>query len=147
MIYVIYEEYKNKYYETQKEYDIILNEKEKLFMITQPSAVKFDKEIVSGGTTDNTFDRYLILKEEKKIDQRLNEIKSILDDRERLLKLKEQELRASTSVQDKIYKYRYLDRLKVFKIAKLVGYSEPQIYRILKAIKREIGGNKWLNFL
>ena len=135
MIYVIYEEYKNKYYETQKEYDIILNEKEKLFMITQPSAVKFDKEIVSGGTTDNTFDRYLILKEEKKIDQRLNEIKSILDDRERLLKLKEQELRASTSVQDKIYKYRYLDRLKVFKIAKLVGYSEPQIYRILKTIK------------
>lgn len=142
MIYVIYEEYKNKYYETQKEYNIILNEKEKLFMITQPSAVKFDKEIVSGGTTDNTFDRYLILKEEKKIEQRLNEIKSILDDRERLLKLKEQELRASTSVQDKIYKYRYLDKLKVFKIAKLVGYSEPQIYRILKTIKREIGGNK-----
>lgn len=138
MIYVIYEEYKNKYYETQKEYDIILNEKEKLFMITQPSAVKFDKEIVSGGTTDNTFDRYLILKEEKKIDQRLNEIKSILDDRERLLKLKEQELRASTSVQDKIYKYRYLDRLKVFKIAKLVGYSEPQIYRILKTIRNNI---------
>lgn len=138
MIYVIYEEYKNKYYETQKEYDIILNEKEKLFMITQPSAVKFDKEIVSGGTTDNTFDRYLILKEEKKIDQRLNEIKSILDDRERLLKLKEQELRASTSVQDKIYKYRYLDKLKVFKIAKLVGYSEPQIYRILKTIRNNI---------
>ena len=138
MIYVIYEEYKNKYYETQKEYDVILNEKEKLFMLTQPSAVKFDKEIVSGGITDNTFDRYLILKEEKKIDQRLNEIKSILDDRERLLKLKEQELRASTSVQDKIYKYRYLDRLKVFKIAKLVGYSEPQIYRILKTIRNNI---------
>lgn len=138
MIYVIYEEYKSKYYETQKEYDLILNEKEKLFMLTQPSTVKFDKEIVSGGTTDNTFDRYLILKEEKKIDQRLNEIKSILDDRERLLKLKEQELRASTSVQDKIYKYRYLDRLKVFKIAKLVGYSEPQIYRILKSIRNNL---------
>ena len=138
MIYVIYEEYKNKYYETQKEYDIILNEKEKLFMITQPSAVKFDKDVVSGGITDNTFERYLILKEEKKIDQRLEEIKSILNDRERLLKLKEQELRASTSVQDKIYKYRYLDKLKVFKIAKLVGYSEPQIYRILKIIRNNL---------
>ena len=138
MIYVIYEEYKNKYYETQKEYDIILNEKEKLFMITQPSAVKFDKEIVSGGTTDNTFERYLILKEEKKVDQRLDEIKSILDDRERLLKLKEQELRESTNIQDKIYKYRYLDKLKVFKIAKLVGYSEPHIYRILKIIKNNL---------
>lgn len=137
---MIYEEYKNKYYETQREYDIILTEKEKLFSITQPSAVKFDKEVVSGGVVDNTFERYLILKEEKKIDQRLEEIKSLLDDRERLLKLKEQELKASTNIHDKIYKYRYIDRLKVYKIAKLVGYSEPQIYRILKAIKREIGG-------
>lgn len=140
MIYTIYEEYKNKYYETQREYDIILTEKEKLFSITQPSAVKFDKEVVSGGVVDNTFERYLILKEEKKIDQRLEEIKSLLDDRERLLKLKEQELKASTNIHDKIYKYRYIDRLKVYKIAKLVGYSEPQIYRILKVIKREIGG-------
>ena len=138
MIYIIYEEYKNKYYETQREYDIILTEKEKLFSITQPSAVKFDKEVVSGGITDNTFERYLILKEEKKIDQRLEEIKSLLDDRERLLKLKEQELKTSTNIQDKIYKYRYIDKLKVYKIAKLVGYSEPQIYRILKTIRNNI---------
>ena len=138
MIYEIYEEYKNKYYETQNEYEKVLSEKEKLFMMTQPSSVKFDKEVVSGGITDNTFEKYLILKEEKKIDQRLEEIKSILEDREKLLKLKEQELRASTSVQDKIYKYRYLDKLKVFKIAKLVGYSEPQIYRILKNIRNNL---------
>lgn len=135
---MIYEEYKNKYYETQREYDIILTEKEKLFRMTQPSAIKFDKEVVSGGVVDNMFERYLILKEEKKIDQRLEEIKSILDDRERLLKLKEQELRASTDVKDKIYKYKYLDKLKVFKIAKLVGYSEPQVYRILKAIRNNL---------
>ena len=138
MIYEIYEEYKNKYYDTQNEYEKVLTEKEKLFMMTQPSSVKFDKGVVSGGITDNTFEKYLILKEEKKIDQRLEEIKSILDDREKLLKLKEQELRASTSVQDKIYKYRYLDKLKVFKIAKLVGYSEPQIYRILKTIRNNL---------
>lgn len=138
MIYEIYEEYKNKYYDTQNEYEKVLTEKEKLFMMTQPSSVKFDKEVVSGGITDNTFEKYLILKEEKKIDQRLEEIKSILDDREKLLKLKEQELKASTSVQDKIYKYRYLDKLKVFKIAKLVGYSEPQIYRILKTIRNNL---------
>lgn len=135
---MIYEEYKNKYYETQREYDIILTEKEKLFRMTQPSAIKFDKEVVSGGVVDNMFERYLILKEEKKIDQRLEEIKSILDDRERLLKLKEQELRVSTDVKDKIYKYKYLDKLKVFKIAKLVGYSEPQVYRILKIIRNNL---------
>lgn len=138
MIYTIYEEYKNKYYDTQREYDIILTEKEKLFMLTQPSAVKFDKEPVSGGITQNVFEKYLMLKEEKRIDQRLEEIKSILDDRERLLKLKEQELKDSTNIQDKIYRYRYIDKLKVYKIAKMVGYSEPQIYRILKTIRNNL---------
>ena len=140
MIYAIYEEYKNKYYETQKEYNNILNEKEKLFMITQPSSSKFDKERVSGGSSDNTFDRYLILKEEKKIEQRLKEIRSILDDRERLLKLKEEELKESTDIKDKIYRYRYIDKLKVYKISKLVGYSEAQVYRFLDEIRRKIGG-------
>lgn len=140
MIYAIYEEYKNKYYETQKEYNNILNEKEKLFMITQPSSSKFDKERVSGGSSDNTFDRYLILKEEKKIEQRLKEVRSILDDRERLLKLKEEELKESTDIKDKIYRYRYIDKLKVYKISKLVGYSEAQVYRFLDEIRRKIGG-------
>ena len=138
MIYAIYEEYKNKYYETQKEYDNILSEKEKLFMITQPSSSKFDKERVSGGATDNTFERYLILKEEKKIDQRLEEVRSILEDRKKLLKLKEEELKESTDIRDMIYRYRYIDKLKVYKIAKLVGYSEAQVYRILDNIKKSL---------
>ena len=129
MIYAIYEEYKNKYYETQKE---------KLFMITQPSSSKFDKERVSGGATDNTFERYLILKEEKKIDQRLEEVRSILEDRKKLLKLKEEELKESTDIRDMIYRYRYIDKLKVYKIAKLVGYSEAQVYRILDNIKKSL---------
>ena len=138
MLYEEYEIYKSKYYDTQREYDKILTEKEKLFMITQPSAVKFDKEKVFGGPTENTFDRYLILKEEKKIEQRLEEIKSILDDRERLLKLKEQELKESTDVRDKIYRYRYIDKMKIYKISKLVGYSDPQVYRILKSIRSNL---------
>lgn len=138
MIYAIYEEYKNKYYETQKEYDNVLTEKEKLFMMTQPSSSKFDKERVSGGATDNTFDKYVILKEEKKIDQRLQEVKSILDDRKKLLKLKEEELKASTNIYDKVYRYRHIDKMKVYKIAKLVGYSEAQVYRILDRIRKSL---------
>lgn len=138
MIYAIYEEYKNKYYETQKEYDNILTEKEKLFSMTQPSSSKFDKERVSGGVANNTFERYLILKEEKKIDQRLQEVKSILDDRGKLLKLKEEELKASTNIYDKVYRYRHIEKMKVCKIAKLVGYSEAQVYRILDRIQKSL---------
>lgn len=138
LLYVQYEEYKNKYYEVQRKYDEILGEKEKLFVRTQPKAIKFDKEKVSGGSPVNAFDEYLIMKEKKNIDQRLDEIKSILDDRARLVNLKEEELRASNNVQDKIYKYRYLDRLTVEKITRLVNYSRPQVFRILKIIRNNL---------
>lgn len=138
MIYIEYEEYKNKYYEIQKRFNDVLNEKEVLFNMTQPASMKYDGEPVKGGVHKNVFDEYLMLKEKKNIDQRLEEIKAILEDRENLLKLKEAELKNSTHIHDKIYRYRYLDRMKIYKISRLIGYSEPQIYRILKAIKNNI---------
>lgn len=138
MIYKEYEIFKKKYYETQQIYHEILTEKEELFAITQPGAISYDKERVSGGKPSNKFDDYLILKEKKQIDQRLIEIKSLLDDRQKLLKLKENELINSSNMQDRIYKYRYIDRMKVEKITRLVGYSRSQVFRILKTIKNEI---------
>lgn len=138
MIYIEYEAYKSKYYDTQKQYNDILNEKEKLFSMTQPKSMKFDGEPVEGGVHKNIFDEYLLLKEQKNIDQRLKEIKAILEDRENLLSLKEEELKNSTNVQDKIYVCRYINRMKVYKISRLVGYSEAQIYRLLKTIKSNI---------
>ena len=137
-IYISYEEYKIKYLNAQKEYNKVLEEKESLFAKTQPSAIAFDKEKVSGGRINNTFDGYLIEKEKKQIDQRLEEIKSIVEDRKNLLSIKEKELRWSTNVTDKIYIYRFINKEKIYKIARLVGYSEPQVYRILKIIRKRI---------
>lgn len=138
MIYVEYEAYKSKYYDTQKQYNDILNEKEKLFLMTQPRTMQYDGEPVKGGVHKNVFDEYLVIKEQKNIDQRLIEIKAILEDRERLLNLKEQELKNSTNIQDKIYVYRYFDRMKIYKISRMVGYSEAQVYRLLNIIKSNL---------
>lgn len=138
MIYIIYEKYKKYYYDTQNRYNEILTEKERLFSITQPKATDYGKEKASGGKPSNPFDEYLIQKEKKQIDARLKEVKSLLEDRERLLRLKRDELRASNNIHDKIYRYRYIDKMRVQKIVKLVGYSEAQVYRILKVIKNNI---------
>jgi len=138
MVYIAYEEYKSKYYEAQQRYNTVLNEKEELFSITQPKATDYKKEIVKGGSPVNTFDKYLILKEKKQIDQRLQEIKAILDDREKLFKLKEAELRRSKDIQDKTYVYRYLDNLAIKKIALLISCGEATVYRILKSIKNNL---------
>ena len=138
MLYEEYEIYKSKYYEVQKKYNEILNEKEELFAKTQPKATQITGEKTEGGKHLNTFDEYLIQKEKKNIDRRLEEVKAILDDRERLVKLKEQELRVSTNHYDKIYKYRYIDRLTIEKTARLSNYSRSQVFNILKEIRKHL---------
>ena len=138
MLYIEYEEYKTRYYEVQKKYNQILNEKEELFARTQPKATQITGEKTTGGKHVNAFDEYLIQKEKKNIDQRLEEVKSILEDRERLLKLKEQELRASKDSYDKIYRCRYIDRLTIDKTTRISNYSRAQVFNILNKIKRSI---------
>lgn len=138
MLYEEYQEYKIRYYEVQKKYNEILNEKEKLFARTQPKATKITGDKTAGGKRVNAFDEYLIQKEKKNIDQRLEEVKSILNDRERLLKLKEQELRTSNNPYDKIYRCRYIDRLTIEKTARISNYSRSQVFNILKKIKKNI---------
>lgn len=138
MLYEEYEEYKSKYYEAQKKYNQILNEKEELFAKTQPKATQITGEKAAGGKHSNTFDDYLIQKEKKNIDRRLEEVKSILNDRERLLKLKEQELRISKHSYDKIYRCRYIDRLTIAQTVRMSNYSRAQVFNILKKIKKKI---------
>lgn len=138
MLYIEYQDYKNKYAEAQKKYDEILSQKENLFSMTQPKVTTFDKERVSGGLPTNLFEEYLIAKEEKKIDEQLTEIKSILDDRERLLLIKEKELRISKDWHDKIYTYYFIDKLSTYKIEKRVPYSQKQIWNIVEKIKSNI---------
>lgn len=138
MLYMEYEDYKRQYKETQRQYNDILNEKEKLFQITQPNAVDTEREKVMGGSPKNNFDQYLILKEQQRIDERLAEVKALLIDREQLLKLKREELRQSQEPEDMVYRLRYIDRMRIEKIAKSIHYSEAQIYRILRIIRGNV---------
>ena len=138
MVYLEYEAFKVKYLQTLERYNEILSEKEELFNRTQPKSVRYDKERVAGGDPSNAFDEYLIKKEEKRIDDRLMEVKSLVDDRKQLLNVKEQELRVSKDTYDKVYRMRFLDRLKVRTIASMLRYSEAQIYRMLHTISETL---------
>lgn len=143
MIYIDYHDYKNKQLEAQHKYDSILAEKERLFTKTQPASAKYDDEKVSNSNIKNKFDEYLIVKEKYKIDDRLKEIKSILDDRTHILKLKEEELRKSKDWYDKIYVYYYLDRLPVRKIQYMIPYSRTRIFDILSIINTNCSIKKY----
>lgn len=139
MIYLEYHDCLEKYKEVQRKYDEILTEKEQLFQRTQPSAIRTDKEKVQGGKlASNSFDSYLIRKEETQIEERLAEVKSLLTDRERLLKFKLGELRRSQDLEDKVYLMRYVERVRVYKIATRLSYHESHIYRILNKIDESL---------
>ena len=138
MIYKEYEEYRTKYYEAQKTYDAVLNEKEMLFLRTQPSSIDYDKEIVSGGSPSNSFDTYLIAKEKNQIDARLKEAESILEDRKKLFKIKENELYHSKDWNDVIYKYYFIEKLSIRKIAMRIPFSSTEIFRKIQIIRKNI---------
>lgn len=139
MLYIEYHAIRLKYTDAQRIYDDLINEKETLFARTQPQAVNYDKDRVSGGSGKNAFEEYVIAKESTRIDERLAEQNNILDNRKYLLDLKERELRASKFLYDKIYVLRYLDNLTLQQIENRVPYSRVQIWRILKTIKLNCG--------
>lgn len=138
MIYPEYHYLLLKYSETQSRLSDLLNEKEELFAITQPKGVNTEKEAVSGGKNTNLYEAYLIQKEQSHIEERIAEIKEILDDRYKLLKDAEGRLKASLILDDRIYKMRYIDRTRVYKIARRLNYSESHVYRIIERIEKNL---------
>lgn len=111
-----------------------------MFELTQPKAVRYDTELVMSNDVEpaNQFDKYIMLKEVKRLDERLSEAKSILEDRERLLEMKKTELLQSNDVIDKIYIMKFINHTKPKHIAVKVGYSEVHIYRIIRSIRKKL---------
>lgn len=109
--------------------------------MTQPQGINTDQEKVTGGNPKNNFDKYLILKEEKRIEERLAEAKALVAEREELLNIKKAELYQSQEPEDVIYRLRFIERATVRRIAFNVNYSERQVFRMLKKINsmRNVG--------
>lgn len=138
MIYLEYERYKERLLVAQKLFNDILAEAEELFAITQVKSTKYGRDRVQTSTKRDNFDAYLCAKEARQIDRRLQEIKSLLDNRKYLLKEKETELRASKDIDDLIYVYKFVDGKKADWIARKMNYSESQIFRRAARIKEAI---------
>ena len=138
MLYLEYERFKRKYNDAQAVYDSILTEREELFQRTQPKSVDTGQEKVSSCPQGDSFASYLIEKERKRIDERLNEAKDNFEERLILLTQKEYDLRESKQVDDRIYTMRMLDRVRIKRIAKAINYSESHVKRRLRKIRQKI---------
>lgn len=117
----------------------LLEQKENLFLKTQPGAIRYDKDPVMGGKMPgNNFDQYLIACEESGLDAKYAEAKKLLGERAAVLEEIKGELMCSLDVLDRVYVRRYLWHWRVNRIAADTGYSEPRIYYFLREIRREL---------
>lgn len=135
MIYPEYEAYKERFIESQRIFSEALLEKEKLFTMTQPNAIRYDTDKVQVSPTGSVLESYIIALEQSGIDDKLKTVRQLFEDRERLLSLKEKELRRSRHIFDRIYTMKYLDNMSIKRIARVLNYSQSQVYRILHKIE------------
>lgn len=137
MIYPEYEAYKERFLESQRIFSDALLEKEKLFTMTQPNAIRYDQDKVQVSPVGSVLESYIIALEKSGIDEKLKTVRQLFEDRERLLLLKEKELRQSQDRFDRIYVMRFLEGYKIGKIAKVMNYSRSQVYRIIQEMNRK----------
>jgi DNA-directed RNA polymerase specialized sigma subunit len=138
MLFIEYERCKDIYIELQAKYEAVMLEKERLFTRVMPNAINYDKEDIQTSISSNMLDEYILALERNKVDERLESIKSMLDDRQRLLSMKEQALRKSPDKYDRLYVFRYLDGMGVKQITRRMYLSKTQVYRLLDDIRRKI---------
>lgn len=138
MLFVEYERCKDIYIELQAKYESVMLEKERLFTRVMPNAINYDKEDIQTSISSNMLDEYILALERNKVDERLESIKSMLADRQRLLTMKEQALRKSPDKYDRLYVFRYLDGMGVKQITRRMYLSKTQVYRLLDDIRRKI---------
>lgn len=134
--YTDYESYLSRYEYIQVKFVRVLLEKEKLLTRTLPSAIRYDKDRVQNTIDDNPLEDYVISVEEKELDVKIARLRRHLDDWRVLMDVKEQELRKSQVLIDRVYVMKYLDGLSVNKICRILHYEKTRIYELLTEIAK-----------
>lgn len=129
--YRLNEEYK----EAKKEFDKALEKKSQLLYSVVPKSANFENELVKGSSS-NKFLNYTIKMEE--IDKEINVRRNLRDVLAYRLKLKEIELKKSDNILNKVYYFKFVERMKVKYISIKINYSKEQTYRFLKKIAEDL---------
>ena len=140
--YLEYEQIKAKYTDLQERFAKVLLEKERLFMQTLPSAIRYDKDKVQSTADGSPLEDFVVSIDTKELDIKIKRLRHHLNDWGVLLAVKETALRKSTTLTDRIYVMRYLDGYSVNKICRALHYEKSRIYELLRVIDRESKSGK-----
>ena len=144
MVFREYEQNKTKLNNSIIKYEKLLDDRERLFNITQPKGIDTSKEKIKSSVKESPYDVYLIEKEKRDLDDRIEEALRLIDKRKNLLENVKFKLLESDELIDEVYICRYMKRMKVRQISQKINYSEPQTYRMLSTIRQIIEDDrKW----
>lgn len=131
---MIFEEYYKKYriyVKIRGEINDLEIEKIKLDNMVDIQAVA-PKESSRGCSKVDTMLIYTAKKEE--VETKLFRKKNMLKELKRQLKEKEIELRESNELLDKIYLYKYIEKLKWYEICTKIGYEKTKTYDFINKV-------------
>lgn len=135
-LFIEYELLKRECKSAKREYDKSLEKKAEYYYSVLPGASDTSKELIKTECTNDKFLNYTIRIQE--IDSEIDVRKNLYGNLSYRLKLKEIELRNSKELLDRIYTYRYLDKLKVKVIGIKIRYGKSQTYDYITKIKNMI---------
>lgn len=138
-VYPLYIQASQRYETSVRCYDALLREREELFSRTQPQGIRYDRDKVISSPSGDPFGMYISEMERTGLTKRIETAKAIMADYREIRDEREQALRKSKDLYDKIFRMRYLDHLKPLYIARRIGYSKSEIYRKIDSIEKKMG--------
>ena len=136
---MIYEEYYEKYLELRKTRDKINKLENKKISLMSLVDVKSatGKDIVAISNTNT--DKFLLYSSEiEEVEEKLSYLRKLLDEIKKQLTEKEEELKNSMETLDKIYYYKYINRLKYSQICEKINYEKSSFYKFLNTINKRL---------
>ena len=125
------------YYDTKQELEIAkyrlssLEERKELLYVQVLGGTSKQTDVkVNKLSIDDKMSEYLIKTYE--LDRKIESAKNEVGLLEYTLKKMELAMREMKEIENKIFVMRFIDGLKVYQIARKIGYSKEQTYRIIK---------------
>lgn len=135
---MIYEEYYRKYLKYKKIYTEVNKLENKRIEILGLVDIQSSStnNLGSNNSENDKMTNYLIQLE--KTEKKLSYKKRILKEVKEQLKEKESELRESKEELDRVYLYKYIDRLKWYQVATKISYGKTKVYELINEIDKNL---------
>lgn len=140
MLYIDYIILKEAYEEAEKRVNNLIDLREAELVKVMPNAIQYDAvRVIKSVSPSSALDNYVIKVE--RIDRMIRQAKIIRGERKEMLDAKKAELKDSADVDDQIFYLRSIERKTIEEIAKLLNYSEGNIYYHRAKIRHELKKN------